>query len=204
MIHKVKDKNWKDETGRSIPVDYISPGNRLKERHAATLLKQAWLINQKLAEFKKTTQKLCAEVYAKMAEELKVKPDAKGNYTWFSFDRSVKIEVSISDRIEFDDLTITACKEKLDEFLNQSLDSKQEFVKDLVSDAFATSRGKLDAKKVMSILKYRQKITHPLFQDALNLLESSIRRPSSRVYFRIWERQADGSYQLIDLNFSSL
>ncbi|HNW71164.1 MAG TPA: DUF3164 family protein [Bacteroidales bacterium] len=204
MIQKVKEKQWKDETGRNIPIEYISAGNRLKERHAGALVKQAKQINKQLAEFKKSTAKLCTEVYQKMMEEFKTKAESKGNFTWFSFDRSIKIEVSISDRIDFDDLTITACKSKLDEFLTETLDSKQEFVKDLVADAFSTSRGKLDAKKVMGLLKYRTKIKAELFQEALNLLESSIRKPESKTYFRIWERAADGSYELIDLNFSSI
>ena len=204
MIQKVKDKQWKDETGSTVPIEYITAGNRLKERHAATLIKEAIIINKRLSEFKNTTQVLCQEVYKKMMEELKAKPDGKGNFMWFNFDRSIKVEVSISERIDFDDLVITACKEKLNEFLDGNLDSKQAFVKELVTDAFSTSRGKLDAKKVMSLLKYRSKITDPLFQEALNLLETSITRPESKTYFRIWERNEDGSYGIIDLNFSSI
>lgn len=204
MIQLVKNKQWTDETGATVPVEYVSPGNRLKERHAATLLKEATIINKRLNIFKKQAQKLCTEVFEKMMDEYKVKAGSKGNYTWFNFDRSIKVEVSINERIEFDDIAIKASKEKLDEFLNLSLDSKQEFVKELVADAFSTSRGKLDAKKVMGLLKYRSKIKAPLFQEALDLLSSSIRKPSSKTYFRIWNRNDDGSYSLIDLNFSSL
>ena len=79
-----------------------------------------------------------------------------------------------------------------------------EFVKDLVTDAFSTSKGKLDAKKVMSLLKYRNKIKDYQFQEALNLIETSIRKPDSKTYFRVWERREDGSYGIVDLNFSSL
>ena len=204
MIQKVKDKLWLDETGQKVPVEYISAGNRTKEHHAGVLVKEAKAINKKLVVFKKETDRMCKDVYEKMMAELKTKADTKGNFTWFSFDRSVKIEVSISDRIDFDDLTITACKSKLDEFLSETLDSKQAFVKELVADAFSTSKGKLDAKKVMSLLKYRSKIAAPLFQEALTLLEESIRRPNSKTYFRIWELGAEGSYGLIDLNFSSI
>jgi len=204
MLYKVKDKVWADETGNTVPVEYISPGNRLKERHAATLIKQAKQTNKRLVNFKKQVDKLCREVYAIMMEEYKVKENGKGNYTWYSFDRSIKVEVSISERIDFDDMAINACKQKLDEFLSENLNAKMEFVKELVTDAFSTSRGKLDAKKVMSLLKYRTKIKAQLFQDALNLLEDSIRRPSSKTYFRISERNDDGSYSQIDLNFSNL
>jgi hypothetical protein len=204
MIQKVKDKQWIDESGSLVPLEYVSPGYRLKERHAAKLIKEAKRINEMLASFKKDTAKLCNEVYEKMMEEFKVKAESKGNFTWYNFDRSIRIEVSINDRIDFDDLAIAACKQTLDEFLSENLDSKQEFVKDLVTDAFSTSRGKLDAKKVMNLLKYRTKIKASLFQEALNLLESSIRKPESKTYFRISERNDDGSYTYIDLNFSSL
>ena len=204
MIQKINEKQWKDESGTTVPVEYISPGVRLKERNAGKLLKKAHKINKELKAFKQETEKLCKDVYEAMFAEFKVKADGKGNFIWFNFDRSIKIEVSVNERIDFDDLTITACKQKLDEFLDENLDSKQEFVKQLVTDAFATSRGKLDAKKVMSLLKYRSKIASPLFQDALNLLEQSITRPGSKAYFRIWEKVKDGQYQQIDLNFSSL
>lgn len=204
MIQKVKEKKWKDETGQEIPIEYISAGIRLKERNAGILLKNAKSLNEQLTYFKEQVAELCSEVYKKMMEEFKVDPKSKGNFTWFNFDRTIKIEVSISERIDFDDLTIQAVKVKLDEFLNLNLDSKQEFIKELVNDAFSTSKGKLDAKKVMSLLKYRSKISDVLFQEALTLLESAIRRPDSKTYFRIWERTEEGSYELIDLNFSSL
>ena len=200
----VKDKEWVNESGQKVPVEYISPGQRLQERYAYSLLKEAKRINGMLLQFKQGTQKMSKEVFEIMMKEYKAKPDSKGNYCFFNFDRSIKVEVTISDRIEFEDLAIEACKGKLNEFLDGNLTGKQDFVKELVADAFSTQKGKLDAKKVMSLLKYRMKIKDPLFQDALNLLEGSIRRPDSKMYFRIWERNEDGGYSNVDLNFSSL
>ena len=204
MIQKVKDKSWTDESGAAVPVEYVTAGNRLKERSAAQLVKGAKAVNKSLQEFKDLMERLCGEVYKKAMEEYKAKTDGKGNFTWFNFDRSVKIEVSISERIDFDDLAIKAAKEKLDAFLNENLDSKMEFLKDMVVDVFSTSKGKIDSKKVMQLMKYRSKIHHPLFQEAINILSDGIRKPESKTYFRIWERADDGSYQLIDLNFSAL
>ena len=204
MTQKVKDGAWKDESGADVPVEYISPGMRLKERSAAQLLMEAKRISKRLDEFKQLMDKICNDVYRKAMEEYKAKPDGKGNFTWFNFDRSIKIEVSIFDRIDFDDLAIQASKEKLDAFLDENINSKIEFVKNLVTDAFSTSRGKIDSKKIMQLMKYRTKISHPLFQEAINILTDGIRKPGSKTYFRIWERGADNSYQLIDLNFSSI
>jgi hypothetical protein len=204
MKQEIKDGFWTNEAGDRVPVGYINKSDRLKERHAHTLLVRAKSLNEKLAEFKESSKKLNDEVYDAAMGDYKVNPLNKGNYTWFNFDRSIKVEVSVNERIEFDDLTIKACKEKLDEFLNANVESKHDFVKQLVTDAFATTRGKLDAKKVMSLLRYEDKINDALFQESISLLKQSIRRPDSRTYYRISERQPDGSYQVIDLNFSSI
>lgn len=204
MVHTTKDKVWVDEAGTRIPFNRVTKVERLKERQAASLHVEAVRINKQLASFKEKIRKICDEVYAAVMAENGAKTDAKGNFTWYNFDRSIKVEVNINDRIDFDDLTIKASKEKFDEFLDDNIEGKAEFAKELVSDAFSTSRGKLDAKKVLSLLKYRQKIKDAKFQEAITLLEKSIRRPGSRTYFRIWQLDAEGKYQNIDLNFSSI
>jgi hypothetical protein len=204
MIQKVKDKTWTDESGASVPINYISAVSRMKERNAETLLREAKIVNKKLVEYKAKMEKLCHEVYVKAMEEYKASKEGKGNFTWFNFDRSIRVEVSIQERVVFDDLAIKASKEKLDAFLNESLDSKTAFIKDMVIEAFSTSRGRIDSKKVMQLIKYRTKISHPLFQDAINILSDGILRPDTKTYFRIWERASDGQYEIIELNFSAL
>jgi hypothetical protein len=204
MKQELKSKTWIDEAGREIPTVYLNPSDKLKERYAHTLLVRAKSLHEKLREFKELSRRLNDEVFSKSMEDLRAKGDGKGNYTWFNFDRSVKVEVSVNERIEFDDLTIKACKEKLDEFLNANVESKHEMIKQIVTDAFSTTRGKLDAKKVMSLLRYKDKVKDDLFLESMELLERSIRRPDSRTYYRISERTGDGDYQVIDLNFSSI
>ncbi len=203
MIQKTNQESWTDETGIRCPIKHVKGLSRLKEKSAGTLLNNAKKINEELVAYKKQMKKLCEEIYEKAMKEMGVEKQ-KGNFTFFNFDRSIKIEVSISDRIDFDGLLIEGCKSKLDEFLNSKLDSKEEFLKELVMDAFSTSKGKLDAKKVIGLMKYQSKITHHLFQEAMKLLADSIRRPDSKTYFRIWERAEDGEYNIIDLNFSSI
>jgi hypothetical protein len=88
--------------------------------------------------------------------------------------------------------------------MSKNLTASDEFVKELVDTAFSNSKGALDAKKVLSLLKHRTKIKNVLFQEALNLIEESIRRPDSKTYYRVWTKDEDGKYKNIDLNFSSI
>ena len=200
-----KSKMWYDEKKQAVPYARTTKSERLMERNSHRLLKEALKINAGLVELKELTRVLSHEAYLAFMEETNNagKP-RKGNFTWFNFDRSIKIEVSISERIEFDDLHLAVCKDKLDEFLNINVESKDEFIKQLIMDAFATTKGNLDVKKLMGLLRYRSKIKAPLFQEAMAALEDGIRRPDSKTYFRIWLKDSENKYQNIDLNFSNI
>jgi hypothetical protein len=202
---KSTDQFWLDEAGNKIPYNRTTTVERLMERQSAKLLKDAKDINKTLSKFKELIGQICDDVFQQFLKEKAVElKERKGNFTWYNFNRSIKIEVAINERITFDELTITAAREKLNTFLDANVDGKIEFVKDLVNEAFLTSKGQLDAKKVMGLLKYKSKIKHADYQDAMSLIEQSIRRPSSKTYFRIWEMDEKGQYQAIDLNFSSI
>ncbi|MEW6653299.1 MAG: DUF3164 family protein [Bacteroidota bacterium] len=201
----MKKKIWIDEAGNVIPAHRITQTEKTAEKHADYLLNLATKANELLKVIKTAIQQCSTEVYNAVMTENGVNVSArKGNFTWYNFNRSIKIEVAISEMIVFDDVTITACREKLMQFLKKSLTSTQEFIKELIMDAFQTSAGKLDTKKIMYLLKYEDKINDPLYSEAMELLKKSVRKPSKKTYFRIWKRNSSGEYENIDLNFSSL
>lgn len=204
MQHKSNMEFWTDEAGTLIPYNRTTKIERLMEIRSAKLLREAKKINQALASYKDMIREESLSLFEAFMQEKEVKKQRKGNFTWHNFDRSIKIEVSVSERITFDDLTITAAREKLDEFLEANINGKVDFVKELVNDAFKTSRGQLDSKKVMSLMKYRSKIKDESFLSALNLIEESIRRPESKVYYKISERDDAGQYQNVELNLSNI
>jgi hypothetical protein len=201
---KTTDKMWTDEKGLSIPVTRIKGLEKLQEKQAYKLFKQAESIHKTLKEFKQFIIDASQEIYIKVMTDNDIKNPGKGNFTYFNFDRSIKIEIDINQNIAFDEALIAACQAKLNEFLSEEFDDQKEYLRNLVTDAFAKSRGALDAKKVMGLLKHKQHIKATKFHQACDLLEKSIRHPQSRTYYRVSYRLADGKYQVIDLNFSSI
>jgi hypothetical protein len=204
MIQTRKDPHWVDESGTKIPYNRLTKLEILREAELARLVKEAKAVNTRLHMFKKQIIAGCDKLVKEFMKEKGVDSIGKVNVMLHNFDRSIRIELSINDRIEFDDLTMKACKEKFDEFLSANIDEKQAFVKEMVNEAFSTSRGKLDSKKVMSLLKYETRIKDETFQAALVLLKESIRRPDSKSYYRVWVKGKEGGYENIDLNFSSI
>lgn len=195
---------WKDESGVTIPYNRTTKTERLFERSAGRILKEAKAVNARLVKLKALIAELTKAAYIAFMTEKDVKP-GKGNFTMYNFDRSIKVEVNVNEPIVFDDLGIAAAKEKFDEFLDANVSTTNNYVKQLVTGAFETTRsGKLDTKKIMDLIRYKTKINIPTFTDAVKLLEESIRHPYTKTYYKVYERQEDGSYQHVELNFASL
>lgn len=75
----------------------------------------------------------------------------------------------------------------------------------MIIDAFETQRnGQLDTKAVMKITRYEKRIDDAKFSAAVDLINSAIRRPKSKSYFRVSVRNEEGGYDNVDLNFSSI
>jgi hypothetical protein len=202
---KAKDGLWADESGQQIPYSRITSAERLMERHSWKILKGALDINKRLTEFKDMIRELCQEAHDAFMAEQNITRETKGNFTWFNFNRSIKVEINVNEPIQFDDMTITAAKAKFDEFLEENITSKNEFVKAMIIDAFETQRnGQLDTKAVMKITRYEKRINDPKFSEAVELINSAIRRPKSKSYFRVSVKNEEGGYDNIDLNFSSI
>lgn len=205
MIQKASQPYWTDEKGHRVETKRLTPVEKLQERSAGIILKNAIKINQEQSKFKSKLAEICDKVYEKyMQENNNSGKDRKGNFTWHNFDKTIKIEVAINEPIKFDDLAIIACKDKLDEFLDKNIDSKNDIIKEMITDAFETSKGKLDTKKVMSLLSYKHRVKDETFLEAMALLEKGITRPQSKKYFRVWQKDEDGQYQNVELNFSSI
>ena len=78
----------------------------------------------------------------------------------------------------------------------------------LAFDAFQTSKGKLDTKKVLGLKKHTARIKNKdlkvEWERAMSVIDKSISRPSSKTYFKVWFKDEDGKYNPIELNFSAI
>lgn len=204
MQQKSKSEFWIDEKGNKIPYNRTTKYERACERNASALLKKAQRTNDLLAELKEEFINKCDEAFLLAMQEMDGKTENQKSFQWHNFDRSIKVERSTSEPIRFDDLTIKACKDKIHEFMEDNVETKDDFVKEMLVDAFETSRGNLDTKKVMNLLRWKSKVKNKLFQEAMELIEKAIRRPSSKTYYRIWIKDQQGEYQNVELNFSNI
>ncbi len=200
------NKQWVDASGNIVPAAMITPLDKKKESYADRIRKKAERASKLLSDLKMIVEAASDDLYARIMKKKGLKiSDRKGNYTWYNFDKSIKVEIDISERQVFDSFLIDACKCKLMNFLESEISSEDEFIKQLVLDAFETKGGKLDTKRVTSLLKYREKIRHQLYQDAMVYLEKAIDRQFVKKYSKVYVRnESTLEYEAIPLNYSDV
>lgn len=202
-----KDKVWIDESGNQIPYNRTTAIERMKEKNAFALVKKGKSITKFLAEMKEAVAKATEEVLAAEREANNVKLEGKGNYTWYNFDRSIKVQVDLSEPIKFDEIKIASAKEKLMNLIRTNING-DEFIISIAEDAFQTSSGRLDPKKILGLRKHSQRIKNEALKkewdETMQLIDSAIYRPKSKSYYKLWVKNQDGKYEGVELNFSAL
>lgn len=205
MIQTAKQQTWTDATGVAVPYNRVNKLERSKEAAAGKLLKKAQAISTDLQNFKEEMQKTCTAFFKEVLRSYKAeKKERKGNFTWYNFDKSIRVEVNATESIKFKSPEIDIAKETLDDFISKGLGEADEFIKQLVNSAFQNTKGKLDPNKILGLLSYRSKTKAEQFHKACDLIEASIDRSPSKTYYKISIRGNDGEYEYIKLNFSDI
>ncbi|MFK5855407.1 MAG: DUF3164 family protein [Bacteroidota bacterium] len=194
-------KIWKDHEGNTVPSQYVPIVDKQRDRAANRILKKAMTLNSQIAKFKNESFNLCDKLHTALLKQNNIKVDGKGNYTLTSFDKSIKIEVSLQKRVEFDD-RITLAHEKIKEFLIAKTGDAGHEIQEIINHAFQVDKGRMDTKRILGLFKY--KITHKLWLEAMELVKQSISTNVSNRYMRIWQKGDNGEYKAVDLNFSSI
>lgn len=201
-IQKTTEKTWTDHKGQDVPREYVDAFDVTKERKLSKLMRKATSLNSKLAAFKAEAFKEADALYAKMLENAEIEKDErKGNYTLASFDKSVKLTVDVSNRIEFDE-NINLAQEKITEFLREKTNGADAELSALVNHAFTTKKGRLDTKRIFGL--FSLKIKHPKWVKAMELIKASIQTNNSVRYMAFYTRDAEGEYHIVNLNFSNV
>ncbi|MBL7902915.1 MAG: DUF3164 family protein [Bacteroidia bacterium] len=205
MIQTAKQETWVDAAGIAVPYSRVTKSERNKEASASRLIKSAQNINGLMVAFKQDIQKASQDFFAEVLKEHGAdKRERKGNYTWYNFDKSIRVEVNATERVEFKSPEIGLAKEKLESFISDGLSNTDQFIQELVNDAFQNTKGALDPKKVLGLLRYRGKTKSAKFHEALDLIEKSIERNSSKTYYKIAIKRDNGEYEYVKLNFSDI
>lgn len=202
MIQKNTSKTWLDHRGNEVPRDYVPKFDRYNEIQVSKIFNAAIKLNEQIARFKAMSYEIADALYAEMLREANIEPTSrKGNYTLTSFDKSVRIEVNINELIEFDE-NINLAQIKLREFIEKKTKGVDIDIVALINNAFTTRKGRLDKARIFGLFSLN--IQDPIWNEAMELIRKSINRNMTVRYMEIAEKDENGRYNPIRLNFATV
>jgi hypothetical protein len=205
IIQTTKDKMWIDEAGISIPLNRVTKAEKLKERNVGKLLKEFQSYRKHGLKVMDLAIKLCNETYEAEMLEKGVESEAlQTGYTFYCFNRAVKVERNVRGNPTYDDATMKAAKIKFDEYMAVNVSGSEEFIKDMILSAFESKNGQFDKNRINKLISYKNRSKKAQFREACELLSTAVRYPSKSVYYRVWIKDELGKYQNINVQFSNI
>lgn len=195
--------HWTNAQGYLVPIDKIKPIDKERNDLVLSIVDKARKQQEELRKFKNQTFADIAAFVQLSAEQYEVNIGGKkGNITLFSFDGKYKIVRQIQDNIKFDE-RLQAAKGLIDQCINTWIEDSNDNIRMLINDAFSVDKeGKISTGKVLGLR--RMDIKDPQWLKAMDAISDSIIVVDSKAYVRIYERDDNGKYQPISLDFSNV
>ena len=192
-----------DAKGRLIPETHIKPIELERDDLTQALIANAKILQAQMQEFKRQAFNDVTAFVQLSAEQYDIKIGGnKGNITLLSFDGKYKVVRQIQDSIRFDE-RLSAAKALIDECIQSWSEGSSDNIKILVNDAFQVDKeGKISVSRVLGLRRHA--IEDARWQKAMQAISDSIIVTDSKNYIRFYERDSEGKYQAISLDFANI
>lgn len=192
-----------DAKGRFVPEAQIKAIDIERSDLVESLIGSAQMLQKQMRIFKEQAFSDVAAFIQLSAEQYgALLGGNKGNVTLFSFDGKYKIVRQSQDSIRFDE-RLQAAKALIDECIQSWSADSNDNLKALINDAFQVDReGKISTGRVLGLR--RLNIQDEKWQLAMQAISDSIIITDSKNYIRFYERDNDGKYQAISLDFANI
>lgn len=179
-----------DAKGSLVPVDAIKAADKLEDETVRKIVGFARDLSDQIARFRGHTFTDLGEFDALLEQEYEARPRGgrKGNRTYQTFDGTMKVQVQVSDFVDFGPQLQTA-KALIDECLNEwAADSGPE-IRAVVTRAFNTDKeGQINRSEIFMLL--RLEIDDERWRRAMEAIRDAMRVTGSKTYVRFYERRS--------------
>lgn len=192
-----------DSKGRLVPENTIKPIDIVRDDLVVDLIEKAKEAQEQLKRFKASAFSEIAAFIDLSLKQFEIHIGGnKGNITLYSFDGKYKIVRQIQDTIRFDE-RLQAAKILIDQCIQSWSESSNDHIKTLILDAFQVDKeGKISTGRVLGLR--RHDFDDPKWLQAMDAIAESINIVDSKRYVRFYERDSEGKYQAISLDFANV
>ncbi len=194
----------RDAKGALVPLSAVKATDLLMDEVVRKATDTAAALSARLRRFKETAFNSVGEFQALLAQEYDAAIGGKkGNITLTSYDGCRKVQVQVSDILEFGP-ELQAAKTLIDECLAEWAAGSGAELRALVNRVFSVDKeGQINRAELFMLL--RVEIADERWQRAMNAIRESIRVIGSRSYVRFYERDAaDATWRAIPLDIAAV
>lgn len=192
-----------DAKGNLVPLENIKEIDLLRDDLVRDLVIKAQAVQKSLTEFKTSAMNDIAAFVELSAERYDAKVGGKkGNISLHSFDGAYRVQVAMQDSLVFDE-GLHAAKALIDECINEWTANSRTELKTLINAAFQVDKeGNISTARVLGLR--RLQIDDEKWQRAMNALSDSLQVHTSKAYMRVYKRDEQGEYQLMNLDVAKV
>lgn len=189
--------------GHLVPVSTIKEIDKLRDEAVKIIVDRAKTLQATMAMTKEIMADEFDNFLELSAREYDVRLGGhKGNVSLTSFDGKYKITKAVADHLVFDE-RLQVAKSLIDECLIEWTKDSNANIKAIIDNAFAVDKeGKINTYRVLSLRKLN--ISDEKWLKAMQAISDATQVVSSKEYIRLYERDENGKYQQISLDFASL
>jgi hypothetical protein len=198
-----KKEMMKDGKGRLVPIALVKPIDRQRDMLVKLIVEGAQKQSASLAVFKKEAMEAIDAFVEKSAAQHGVHLGGKrGNVSLLSFDGEYKVQLSIADRVTFDEKLLVA-KKLIDQCIHSWSKGSKPELEVLINHAFEVDKaGKVNTDRILGLR--RLNIKDERWKKAMDVIGESVQITESKEYIRIYKRSGKDSYSQVNLDVASL
>ncbi|MDQ7084424.1 MAG: DUF3164 family protein [Sulfurovum sp.] len=199
-------KIWINKKGETVHPDMVRADDKMKDELVYDILEKVNEKREVLRDFKKEALQDIATYMEILRDEYGLdvtKKSNKGNITLESFDGLKKVQIAVATHIGFDE-KLTFAKEKFDMYFKEITKDANGDLKTLIMKVFEVDKkGNVNVKQILSLKSYD--IEHPLWIEAMAIIDDAIEVVGSKSYIRFYERKStEDKWENISLNISDI
>lgn len=189
--------------GHMVPVELVKDIDKLRDQTVRRIVGSAQVAADFVTNFKVQAERDIAAFTGLSAEQFGTTlGGVKGNITLSSFDGRYKVCRDIGEFFTYDE-RMQVAKALVDECIEAWGAGADPKIRVLVTHAFQVNKkGKINLKRVLALRQLN--IDDPIWKRAMEAIGEAIQVAGTKAYIRIYERQADDSYKLINVDLASL
>ncbi len=195
---------WINKKGETVHQNNVPASDKLKDSLVEDLIQSAGAVSETIFSFRQTSMQRVEEYFQKLLEEYKIdakERSKKGNISLENYSGTAKVEISVADRIAFDE-KLQIAKAKLDECLHELTKHSPAAIKTLITKAFdVDKKGDVSPKKILQLKTYD--IDHPKWIEAMKIIDDATEIVSSKSYIRFYTRKSiEDAWNIVPLNIA--